>query len=92
MLDQRGALLRLALVAASRANAFVGGVCTPIWDEGNMTPLEQLEAICEEIFERWDKDMRSGKLLRALSGKLPGYRADVDAVRARLASAQGATK
>lgn len=53
-----------------------------------MTPLEQLEAICAEIFERWDQDMRSGKLLLALSGKLPGYRADVDAVRARLASAE----
>lgn len=45
------------------------------------TPLQQLETICEEIFERWDKDMRSGKLLQALAGKLPGYRADVDAVR-----------
>ena len=50
-----------------------------------MTPLEQLEKICDEIFERWDKDMRSGKLLTALAGRLPGYRADVDAVRAALA-------
>jgi hypothetical protein len=51
-----------------------------------MTNLEKLEAICAEIYERWDKDMRSGKLLQALSGSLPGYRKDVDEVRAALAS------
>jgi hypothetical protein len=51
------------------------------------TPLLKLEAICEEIFERWDKDQRSGKLLGALGGRLPGYRADVDDVRAALAAA-----
>ena len=48
------------------------------------TPLQQLETICAEIYERWDKDMRSGKLLQALGGGLPKYRADVDAVRAAL--------
>lgn len=48
------------------------------------TPLEMLEAICAEIYERWDKDMRSGKLLQALSGTLPNYRSDVTAVRAAL--------
>ena len=48
------------------------------------TPLELLEAICAEIYDRWDKDMRSGKLLAALSGDLPNYRADVTAVRAAL--------
>jgi hypothetical protein len=49
------------------------------------TPLEMLEVICAEIFERWDKDMRSGKLLLALSGELENYRADVTAVRSALA-------
>lgn len=49
------------------------------------TPLEMLESICAEIFERWDKDMRSGKLLLALSGELENYRPDVTAVRAALA-------
>lgn len=53
-----------------------------------MTPIEQLEAICAEIYERWDKDMRSGKLLQALAGRLPGYRPDVDAVRAALSGDQ----
>lgn len=49
------------------------------------TPLEKLEAICAEIYERWDKDQRSGKLLAALAGKLPNYRQDVTDVRQALA-------
>lgn len=52
------------------------------------TPLQKLETICDEIFERWDKDMRSGKLLLALAGRLPGYRPDVDAVRAALTAGE----
>lgn len=48
------------------------------------TPLEMLRAICDEIFERWDKDQRSGKLLLALAGRLPKYRDDVDQVREAL--------
>jgi hypothetical protein len=48
------------------------------------TPLEMLEIICAEIYEHWDKDMRSGKLLQALAGELPNYRADVTEVRAAL--------
>jgi len=51
---------------------------------GEQSPLKLLEAICSEIYERWDKDMRSGKLLQALAGELPNYRADVTAVRAAL--------
>lgn len=51
------------------------------------TPLQKLEQICDEIFDRWDADMRSGKLLLALAGKLPRYRKDVDDVRAALAGA-----
>lgn len=46
-------------------------------------PLQDLETICAEIYQRWDKDMRSGKLLGALAG-IPGYRADVDRVRSAL--------
>lgn len=45
------------------------------------SPLEQLEAICEEIFEQWDKGMKSGKLLTALAGRINNYRPDVTAVR-----------
>lgn len=44
------------------------------------------EKICDEIFERWDKDQRSGKLLSALSGRITHYRADVDAVRVALST------
>lgn len=50
-------------------------------------PAEALRKIADEIFERWDKDQRSGKLLTALAGRLPGYRADVDAVLAALSPA-----
>lgn len=49
------------------------------------TLLEKLTIICDEIFERWDKDQRSGKLLTALAGGLPRYRADVTEVRQALA-------
>lgn len=49
-----------------------------------MTPLQKLEAICTEMYERWDKDQRAGKLLQALCGTLPNYRKDVDEVRAAL--------
>lgn len=51
-----------------------------------MSVLKKLEAICDEIFERWDKDQRSGKLLSALGGRLPRYRDDVTEVRNALAS------
>lgn len=57
--------------------------CCP---ERKMQPsaLNKLEAICEEIFDRWDKDMRSGKLLTAMAGRLKNYRVDVDEVRKAL--------
>jgi hypothetical protein len=45
------------------------------------TPLEDLDIICEEIFQRWDADMRSGKLLLALSGKLSDYDPRVTRIR-----------
>lgn len=63
-------------------------------DQGHQNELvksliERLDAICAEIFERWDKDQRSGKLLKALGGRLPGYRGDVEAIRQALASLDG---
>lgn len=48
--------------------------------------LVALDSICDEIFERWDKDMRPGKLLSALGGRLPGYRGDVEKIRAALST------
>lgn len=45
------------------------------------TLLQKFEAICDEIFDHWDKGMKSGKLLTALAGRLSFYRADVTEVR-----------
>lgn len=50
-----------------------------------MDLLKQLEKICDEIFDTWDKDQRPGKLLSALSGRIKRYREDVTDVRAALA-------
>jgi hypothetical protein len=51
-------------------------------------PLARLTLLADEMFEEWDRDndMRVGKMLRALSGNLPGYRADIDQFRAALAT------
>jgi hypothetical protein len=49
------------------------------------TLIEDLDAICSTIFERWDQDMRSGKLLQALSGELPRYDPRVTRIREALA-------
>jgi hypothetical protein len=47
--------------------------------------LNDLESICEDLFARWDTDMRAGKLLTALSGNMPpGYDPRVDHVRLAL--------
>lgn len=56
-------------------------------DTVETSPLDDLSLICEEIFERWDKDMRSGKLLTALAGRAPEYDSRVDRIRAILAEA-----
>jgi hypothetical protein len=37
--------------------------------------------ICEEIFQRWDADMKPGKLLLALTGNLPSYDPRVTRIR-----------
>lgn len=74
-IDRAKAKLGSTTIKATRLNG------TP------MGKLEQLEAICDEILERWDKDMRSGKLLTALAGRCHGYRKDVDEIRAALAAA-----
>lgn len=47
--------------------------------------LEELEQICEELFDRWDADMKPGKLLMALSGRLPNYDSRVTRIRELLA-------
>ena len=44
--------------------------------------LSQVLSIAAEAREHWDadRDMKVGKLLIALSGRLPGYRTDIDAI------------
>src|SRR5688572_7707248 len=55
-------------------------------EAGKATLLELLEQVCDEIFKRWDKDMRSGKLLSALSGRVNNYDPRVTAIRAALST------
>lgn len=48
----------------------------------------------DEAREEWDKapsGMRAGKILIALAGDCPGYRADIDAIHAALRNAEEAT-
>lgn len=48
------------------------------------TPLEDLRSVCADIYERWDKDQRSGKLLAALAGGLRNYDPRVTRILAAL--------
>lgn len=46
--------------------------------------------VAEEARQEWDvapAGMRAGKILCALSGRLPGYRADIDEIHTALAAA-----
>jgi hypothetical protein len=52
------------------------------------TPLQMLRQVSDEIFDRWDKDMRSGKLLTALAGRLTKYDPRVTAICSALAAAE----
>lgn len=47
---------------------------------------QRLTDIADQIFQRWDSDMRSGKLLTALAGRIENYNRDVTAIRGALAS------
>lgn len=52
--------------------------------------LERAIMIAGEARREWDEapsGMRAGKLLIALSGELPGYRADIDEIHTALAAA-----
>lgn len=48
------------------------------------TPLEDLRSVSGDIFARWDADMRPGKLLTALEGRLHNYDPRVTRIRAAL--------
>lgn len=47
--------------------------------------IEDLNEICAEIYDRWDKDQRSGKLLGALAGTVTNYNRAVTRIRSALA-------
>lgn len=47
--------------------------------------LDDLYSVCSDIFDRWDTDQRSGKLLRALQGDVRDYDPRVTRIRAALA-------
>ena len=54
--------------------------------------LKTAVSIAELARQEWDAapdGMRAGKLLIALSGHCPGYRADIDAIHAVIADAEG---
>ncbi len=51
--------------------------------------LEAAVEVADEARDEWDampSGMKAGKLLIALSGRLPGYRADIDAIHAARAA------
>lgn len=53
-----------------------------------LTALKTAVKVAGEAADEWDKapeGMKAGKLLIALSGGLPGYRRDIDAIHAALA-------
>lgn len=54
--------------------------------------LQSAVKIAHEARVQWDEapsGMRAGKLLIALSGKCPDYRADIDAIHAAISKATG---
>jgi len=56
-------------------------------DRDAVEALEAAIKIANEAAEEWDKapeGMRAGKILLALAGHRPGYRADIDAIHAAL--------
>ena len=44
--------------------------------------LRAAQAVANEAYDRWDadEDMKVGKILKALAGNLPNYRADIDRI------------
>lgn len=72
-------------VSQSPPSAALHGADTEAQRAG-ATVLQSLEFVCEDIFDRWDADMRSGKLLSALSGRVANYDPRVTAIRSALAA------
>jgi len=51
---------------------------------GEATLRADLNSVCAEIYDRWDKDQRSGKLLSALAGELRKYDPRTTRIRAAI--------
>lgn len=54
------------------------------------TLIQDLEAVAAEIFEMWDKGMKSGKLLTHLEGRLRVYDPRITRIREALEAADKA--
>jgi hypothetical protein len=55
-----------------------------------LNALKSAISVADEARDEWDRapaGMRAGKLLIALSGHLPGYRGDIDAIHAAIKKA-----
>ncbi len=58
-----------------------------------LAALKAAVKVADEARDEWDKapnGMRAGKILNALSGYVPKYRADIDAIHAAIAAAKAA--
>ncbi|MDW9880509.1 hypothetical protein GOA90_25320 [Sinorhizobium meliloti] len=54
-----------------------------------LAALKSLGPILEEIHDKWDEGMRAGKLIVALRDPKLNYRADITAIHAAIAKAEG---
>ncbi len=74
----------LAEVKRLRSTAFAGRALA-CHDE-LVTSLEAVKRIAKEAHGNWDRaeDHRVGKILWALAGGMPKYRADIDAIHAAI--------
>jgi hypothetical protein len=63
----------------------------PVKADELLNALRSVVAIADECAREWDgdNDMRVGKILLALAGTNRGYRADIDAIHAAIAKAEG---
>lgn len=64
---------------------------TPETQRALVEALRKAIAVADEARIEWDRapsGMRAGKILIALAGGVPGYRADIDGIHAALARAE----
>jgi hypothetical protein len=61
----------------------------PVTTLALLQALRKFRSIADECHAEWDadNDHRVGKILKALSGRMPGYRADIDKIHAVISAA-----